>query len=95
MFLRAVEVQEMTVLLAAGLHCVFNVFFTSCTRCFDSTRILLIICIDTCARMAFSPLRSPLTQTSTLKGWHGGLLEEAPKEELKHLTPKGAVRASG
>lgn len=28
-------------------------------------------------------------QMSTLKGWHGGHLEEAPKEELRHLTPKG------
>lgn len=28
-------------------------------------------------------------QMSTLKGWHGGHLEEAPKGELKHLTQKG------
>lgn len=30
-------------------------------------------------------------QMSTLKGWHGELLEEAPKGELKHLTQKGTV----
>lgn len=30
-------------------------------------------------------------QMNTLKGWHGGHLEEAPKEELRHLTPKGTV----
>lgn len=27
MFLRAVEVEDMTILLAAGLHCVVNVFY--------------------------------------------------------------------
>lgn len=26
---------------------------------------------------------------STSKGWHGGHPGEAPKEELRHLTPKG------
>lgn len=30
-------------------------------------------------------------QMSTLKGWHGGHLEEAPKEELRHLTLRGIV----
>lgn len=30
-------------------------------------------------------------QMSTLKGWHGGHLEEAPREELRRLTPKGIV----
>lgn len=32
-------------------------------------------------------------QMSTLKGWRGELPEEAPKEELKHLTPKGTVES--
>lgn len=30
-------------------------------------------------------------QMSTLKGWHGGRLEEVQKEELRGLTPKGNV----
>lgn len=30
-------------------------------------------------------------QMSTLKGWHGGHQEEAPKEELRHLTLKGMI----
>ncbi len=29
-------------------------------------------------------------QMSTLKGWHGGHLEEAPKEELRRLIQKGS-----
>lgn len=37
------------------------------------------------------PFRSPLMQMSTLKGWHGGLLGEAPKEEPRRLTPKGTI----
>ncbi len=28
-------------------------------------------------------------QMSTLRGWHGGHQEEAPKVELRRLTPKG------
>lgn len=30
-------------------------------------------------------------QMSILKGWHGGLLEEAPKEELRRSTQRGIV----
>lgn len=41
--------------------------------------------------LLFPPFRSPLTQMSTLKGWHGGLLGEAPKEEPRRLTPKGTI----
>lgn len=40
---------------------------------------------------SFIGFRSPLMQMSTLRGWHGGLLEEDPKEELKLLIPKGTV----
>lgn len=32
-------------------------------------------------------------QMSTLKGWHGELPEEAPKEELRHLTQKGTIQS--